>query len=198
MNDPTCFGGVDWAATPTPSAPSMPRGGRLRSSTSTTPPRGLSELCRRLNKAGVALAAIERPDGPIVDAALADLGGAQGRLRVLDNDYYVRGALTNGRYRSVRGKLERKNRPPARVSRRRHQAADGPAPRSSRFWAEADFAQRRERLALVVERVTATPGYGPLRPSRVRVALTGWARVAEHRRDHVSRGRHSTRHRRCL
>ena len=138
MNDPTCFGGVDWAATP---APSMPRGGRLRSSTSTTPPRGLSELCRRLNKAGVALAAIERPDGPIVDAALADLGGAQGHLRVLDNDYYVRGALTNGRYRSVRGKLERKNRPPARVSRRRHQAADGPAPvRPNRIGDPAAYA----------------------------------------------------------
>jgi site-specific DNA recombinase len=117
-------------------------------------------------------------DDTSLAASLAELGAAQCRLQVLDDDYYVRGPLTEGRYRSIRVKLERQ-------IDRLHASADAatrrrtvlhPDPRG--FWSEADFAQRREMLALVVERVTVTPGrpgMGRFDQSRVRVALTPWA-----------------------
>jgi DNA invertase Pin-like site-specific DNA recombinase len=38
---------------------------------------------------------------------LADLGAAQSRLQALDDDFYVRGVLAEGRYRTIRVKLER-------------------------------------------------------------------------------------------
>ncbi len=38
---------------------------------------------------------------------LAELGSAQSRLQCLDDDFYVRGVLAEGRYRSIRVKLER-------------------------------------------------------------------------------------------
>ncbi len=126
------------------------------------------------------LAQADASDGTSLAATLAALGAAQSRLQVLDDDdYYVRGALTEGRYRSVRVKLERE-------IDRLHTSADAvtrrrtilhPDPRS--FWAEADFAQRREMLALVVERVivaSGRPGMGRFDQSRVQVGLTPWAR----------------------
>ena len=126
------------------------------------------------------LAQADASDGTSLAATLAALGAAQSRLQVLDDDdYYVRGALTEGRYRSVRVKLERE-------IDRLHTSADAvtrrrtilhPDPRS--FWAEADFAQRREMLALVVERVIVAPGrpgMGRFDQSRVQVGLTPWAR----------------------
>ncbi len=39
---------------------------------------------------------------------LSDLGAAQSRLQGLDDDFYVRGVLAEGRYRSIRVKLDRK------------------------------------------------------------------------------------------
>jgi len=125
------------------------------------------------------LAQADASDGTSLAATLAAFGAAQSRLQVLDDDYYVRGALTEGRYRSVRVKLERE-------IDRLHTSADAvtrrrtilhPDPRS--FWAEADFAQRREMLALVVERVIVAPGrpgMGRFDQSRVQVGLTPWAR----------------------
>ena len=38
---------------------------------------------------------------------LADFGAAQSRLHALDDDLYVRGVLAEGRYRSIKVKLER-------------------------------------------------------------------------------------------
>ena len=125
------------------------------------------------------VARADASDGTSLAATLAALGAAQSRLQVLDDDYYVRGALTEGRYRSVRVKLERE-------IDRLHASADAttrrrtvlhPDPRA--LWAEADFAQRRQMLALVVERVVVAPGrpgMGRFDQSRVRVRLTRWAR----------------------
>jgi DNA invertase Pin-like site-specific DNA recombinase len=105
-------------------------------------------------------------------SALADLGNAQLRLQRLDDDFYVRGVLGEGRYRSIRTKLERE-------IDRLHALADTatkqrivlhPDPRA--FWAEADFQQRRELVRLVVERVIVTPGrpgVGRFDPSRLQI-----------------------------
>ena len=85
---------------------------------------------------------------------LSDLGAAQGRMQYLDDDFYVRGVLPEGRYRSIRAKLERE-------IDRLHALADTatkqrivlhPDPRA--FWAGADFQQRRELVRLVIDRVT--------------------------------------------
>jgi hypothetical protein len=90
--------------------------------------------------------------------ALADLGAAQTRLQALDDDFYVRGVLAEGRYRSIRVKLERE-------IDRLHAVVDAgtkqrivvhPDPRA--FWAEADFQQRRDLVRLMIERVKVMPG----------------------------------------
>ena len=109
--------------------------------------------------------------------ALADLAAAQGRLQALDDDFYVHGGLAEGRYRSIRVKLERE-------IDRLHALADAatkerivlhPDPRA--LWAEADFPQRRELVRLVVQRVVVMPaqaGVGRFDSSRVRIDLTPW------------------------
>jgi hypothetical protein len=80
--------------------------------------------------------------------------------------------LAEGRYRSIRAKLERE-------IDRLHALADAatrrrivlhPDPRA--YWETADFQQRRELVRLVVDRVTvmpARPGVGRFDPSRVRL-----------------------------
>ena len=82
------------------------------------------------------LAQADASDGTSLAATLAALGAAQSRLQVLDDDYYVRGALTEGRYRSVRVKLEREiDRLHASVDAvTRRRTILHPDPRS--FWAE--------------------------------------------------------------
>jgi len=117
-------------------------------------------------------------DGPM-GATLAELGAAQSRLQGLDEDFYVRGALAEGRYRSIRVKVERE-------IDRLHARADAgtkqrivlhPEPRT--FWREADLRQRRDLVRLIVERITVTagrPGVLGFDPSRVRIELTPWGR----------------------
>jgi site-specific DNA recombinase len=46
-------------------------------------------------------------DGESLGRTLADLGAAQSRLQRLDDDFYIRGSLPEGRYRSIKVKLER-------------------------------------------------------------------------------------------
>lgn len=94
---------------------------------------------------------------------LAELGAAQSRLQGLDDDFYVRGSLPEGRYRSIRVKLDRE-------IDRLHVAADTAtkrrialAPDPAAFWAAADFQQRRELVWLVVRRVEVMPGRRALR-----------------------------------
>jgi len=111
---------------------------------------------------------------------LADLGTAQTRLQALDDDFYVRGALAEGRYRSIRVKLERE-------IDRLHALADAatkqrivlqPDPRA--FWAEADSQQWRDLLRMMVDRITVMPGRPGARhfdPSRVRIETTPWGRA---------------------
>jgi hypothetical protein len=108
---------------------------------------------------------------------LADLGGAQSRLQALDDDFYVRGVLGEGRYRSIRVKLERE-------IDRLHGVVDAgtkqrivlhPDPRA--FWAEADFQQRRDLVRLMIERVEVMPGRSALRrfdASRLRIEQLTW------------------------
>jgi 3-oxoacyl-ACP reductase-like protein len=98
-------------------------------------------------------------------------------LQALDDDFYVHGGLAEGRYRSIRVKLERE-------IDRLHALADAatkerivlhPDPRA--LWAEADFPQRRELVRLVVQRVIVMPaqaGVGRFDSSRVRIDLTPW------------------------
>ena len=102
---------------------------------------------------------------------LAELGSAQSRLQILDDDYYVRGVLAAGRYRSIRTRLERE-------VERLHARVDGASkrrvvlhPDPSQLWAEADFGQRRELVRLIVKRVTVMPARRGARfdPSRVRL-----------------------------
>ena len=107
--------------------------------------------------------------------ALADLAAAQGRLQALDDDFYVHGGLAEGRYRSIRVKLERE-------IDRLHALADAATKERSvlhpdpwALWAEADFPQRRELVRLVVQRIIVMPalaGVGRFDSSRVRIALT--------------------------
>ncbi|MGI8675871.1 MAG: IS110 family transposase [Nocardioidaceae bacterium] len=63
--------GVDWASTEHAVAVVDPCGGQLERFTVAHTTAGLRELVRRLGRAGVAEVAIERPDGPVVDALLA-------------------------------------------------------------------------------------------------------------------------------
>ncbi len=110
-----------------------------------------------------------RDDGSL-GRALAALGSAQGRLQTPDDEYYVRGALSVRRYRSIRTRLEREvERLHGIVERASKQRLIlHPDPRQ--LWAEADFRQRRELLRLIVERVDVMPARRGARfdPSRLK------------------------------
>jgi hypothetical protein len=106
---------------------------------------------------------------------LADLGAAQSRLQGLDDEFYVRGVLGEGRYRSIRVKLERE-------IDRLHALVDAGTkqrivlhPDHRAFWTEADFGQRRDLIRLMIQRVEVMPGRPALRrfdASRVRVQVS--------------------------
>ena len=71
MHDLTdAFGGVDWAIDAHAVCVVDGHGGVLVEFDVTNTAAGLSELCRRLQAAGARRVAIERPDGPVVDAML--------------------------------------------------------------------------------------------------------------------------------
>lgn len=110
-----------------------------------------------------------------VARALADLGSAHSRLQTPDDDddYYVVGALSLRRYRSIRARLERE-------VDRLHALVDGASrqrivlhPDPRRPWAGADFGQRRELVRVIVERVDVMPARAGARfdPSRVRLTI---------------------------
>ena len=105
---------------------------------------------------------------------LADLGSAQSRLQALDDDFYVRGVLAEGRYRAIRVKLEREiDRLHAVDAGTKHRIVLHPNPRA--FWAQADFQQRRELVRLMIQRVGVMPGRPALRrfdASRVQIQLS--------------------------
>ena len=73
MNDPTIgYAGVDWATDAHAVCvvdERRPGGRRVRRHH--TAQKGWRELCRRVQRAGARRVAIERPDGPVVDALLA-------------------------------------------------------------------------------------------------------------------------------
>lgn len=75
MHDPTtCFGGVDWATDAHAVAVVDADGQAVVEFDVPHTADGLSDLCRRLRKTKVQRVAIERPDGPVVEALLeADL-----------------------------------------------------------------------------------------------------------------------------
>ena len=75
MQDPTCrFGGVDWATDAHAVAVVDDAGQVVDEFDVEHDLPGLGDLCRRLRKHEVRRVAIERPDGPVVDALLeADL-----------------------------------------------------------------------------------------------------------------------------
>lgn len=74
MHDPTGpFGGVDWATDEHAVCVVDARGTVAVEFDVTNTAAGLTELCQRLAAAGVRRVAIERPDGPVVDA-LIDAG----------------------------------------------------------------------------------------------------------------------------
>ena len=71
MHDPTeCFGGVDWATDGHAVAVVDSTGRAVVEFDVTHTADGLNELCRRLATATVRRVAIERPDGPVVEALL--------------------------------------------------------------------------------------------------------------------------------
>ena len=106
---------------------------------------------------------------------LADLRAAQSRLRGLDDEFYVRGVLGEGRYRSIRVRLERE-------IDRLHGLVDAGTkqrivlhPDHRAFWTEADSGQRRDLIRLMIQRVEVMPGRSALRrfdASRVRVQVS--------------------------
>ncbi len=121
------------------------------------------------------LAQTSTADDGTMGRTLADLGAAQSRLQALDDDFYVRGVLAEGRYRSVRVKLEREiDRFPAVVDAGTKQRIILHAnPRA--FWAEADFGQRRDLVRLTIQWVEVAPGRPALRrfdASRVRIQVS--------------------------
>lgn len=65
-----CFGGVDWATDSHAVCVVDPRGGTVAEFDVEHTAEGLAVLCRRLAAAGVARVAIERPDGPVVEALI--------------------------------------------------------------------------------------------------------------------------------
>ena len=103
--------------------------------------------------------------------ALADLGSAETRLQTLDDDYYVQGALTVRRYRSIRTRLEREvERLHGLVDHASKQRVSlHPDPRT--LWAEADFHQRRDLVQLIIERVDVLGGRPGARFDPTRLAL---------------------------
>jgi transposase len=71
MHDPTTrFAGVDWATDTHAIAVVDPDGRLIDEFDVTHTAAGLKDLCRRLTNAGVGRVAIERGDGPVVDALL--------------------------------------------------------------------------------------------------------------------------------
>lgn len=71
MNDPTeTFGGVDWATDTHAVCVVDAHGTLVVEFDVTNTAAGLAELCQRLNAANVGRVAIERPDGPVVDALM--------------------------------------------------------------------------------------------------------------------------------
>jgi hypothetical protein len=113
-------------------------------------------------------------DGEVLGRTLADLGAARSRLQRLDDDFYVRGSLPEGRYRSIRVRLDRE-------IDRLHVLADVATKRRialhldpAAFWAETAFQQQGEVVHLVLERVDVMPGrpgVGRFDPSRVRMRV---------------------------
>ena len=71
MQDTTTFGGVDWAQAEHAVCVVDSAGTVTTEFTVPHTADGLDDLCRRLQQASVARVAIERPDGPIVDALMA-------------------------------------------------------------------------------------------------------------------------------
>ena len=121
------------------------------------------------------LAQASAGDEGTMGRALSNLGAAQSRLQALDDDFYVRGVLAEGRYRSIRVKLEREiDRLHAMVdAATRHRIVLHQDPRA--FWVEADFQQRRDLVRLMVQRVEVMPGQPAVRrfdPSRVRIEVS--------------------------
>jgi transposase len=72
MHDSTvAYGGVDWATDAHAVCVVDDRGEVIVEFDVTHSAEGLAELCRRVENAGAQRVAIERPDGPVVDALLA-------------------------------------------------------------------------------------------------------------------------------
>ena len=72
MHDPTArFGGVDWATDAHAVCVVDAEGKTVVEFDVSHTGDGLDELCRRVQRAGARRVAIERPDGPVVDALLA-------------------------------------------------------------------------------------------------------------------------------
>jgi hypothetical protein len=122
-----------------------------------------------------------RRDNGSLGRALAELGSAQGRLQTLDDDYYVSGALTVHRYRSIRTRLEREVERLHGIVERASKQRIVLHPDPRQLWAEADFRQRRELLRLIVERVDVLPARRGARfdPSRVRLDIPLLRALAE-------------------
>ena len=120
-----------------------------------------------------ALAQAGPADDGSLGRALADLGAAQSRLQTLDDEFYVRGATAQRRYRSIRTRLEREvERLHTHVDRESKQRVVLHSdPR--RVWSEADSGQRRELVRLVVERVRVMPARRGARfdPGRVQLDI---------------------------
>lgn len=71
MNDPTgAYAGVDWATDAHAVCVVDQRGQVIAEFEVANTIEGLAELCRRIDAAGASRVAIERPDGPVVDALL--------------------------------------------------------------------------------------------------------------------------------
>src|SRR5689334_4539193 len=71
MHDPTPgYAGVDWAVDAHAVCVVDDRGQVIDEFDAAHTADGLEELCRRIDKAGARRVAIERPDGPVVDALL--------------------------------------------------------------------------------------------------------------------------------
>jgi transposase len=72
MDDPTVgYAGVDWATDTHAVCVVDRRGEVIVEFDVANTAEGLDELCRRIGQAGASRVAIERPDGPVVDALLA-------------------------------------------------------------------------------------------------------------------------------
>jgi transposase len=69
-DDTVCFGGVDWATDTHAVAVVDDKGAVVDEFEITHSADGLAELCERVHQHGVARVAIERPDGPVVEALL--------------------------------------------------------------------------------------------------------------------------------